>query len=74
MANSEAQNVQRGIIMLWFLNTLLMFIFVAIRLVKKEIDPVDQENAKYAENANNADAPKIEEPEKQLPQPRADSH
>jgi len=41
MANSEAQNVQRGIIMLWFLNTLLMFIFVAIRLVKKEIDPVD---------------------------------
>jgi hypothetical protein len=61
MANSEAQNVQRGIVFLWFINVLLMLIFVVVRFCKKEIDPIDPEDPRYAQNSKDIDIPKATE-------------
>lgn len=52
MAASQAQNVQRGIIMVWFIQVVLLLIMVIARLIKKRIDPLeerDEGGVKYQE-------------------------
>lgn len=43
MASTEVQNVQRGLIFLFFLQALILFIVSLIRLIKGRIDPVEEE-------------------------------
>ncbi len=43
MAASEAQNVQRGILMILFINFALLMVFVCMRLIKKRIDIQDED-------------------------------
>lgn len=43
MANSETQNVQRGIVFMWFVTAILIVVAVIYKLVKKRIDPVDED-------------------------------
>lgn len=42
--SSQTQNVQRGILMLFFINFALLTIFVIIRFCKKQIDIQDDDD------------------------------
>ena len=46
MAASETQNVQRGIVMIFFINFALHMVFACFRLVKKRIDVQDDDEPK----------------------------
>ena len=40
---SEAQNVQRGVVMIWFIHAVLFMVSVLYKLVKGRLDPVEEE-------------------------------
>lgn len=43
MGSSEAQNVQRGIVFMIFVSAILLAINAVYRLVKKKIDPIEED-------------------------------
>ncbi len=43
MASSQTQNVQRGIVFMLFVQAILLLIVAIYKMVKKQIDPIEED-------------------------------
>jgi hypothetical protein len=55
MASTQGQNCQRGTVFLCFLIVLFFLVIVIMKMVKKLLDPLEEEAGKYKEGEGNGE-------------------